>query len=120
MRGGAGSGPWPLSSTAPAEEKGSSVLSVYDLRDGRLLAIQNHLGGPRVVRISPADARVEVLESKNPLLNVPCTGVAAGDEFYFMANRSNQPAERVVLRSRCEGAARSRGVNSLPARPEPR
>lgn len=65
---------------------------------GTLVAIQNNLGRPRVLRIHPAEARVEVLESKNPLLNVPSTGVAAGDEFFFMANRSNQPAERVVLR----------------------
>lgn len=65
---------------------------------GTLLAIQNHLGRPRVVRVSPADARVEVLESKNPLLNVPSTGVVVGEELYFMANRTNQPAERVVLK----------------------
>jgi hypothetical protein len=51
-----------------------------------------------VVRVDPADARVEVLESKNPLLNVPSTGVVAGNDLYFMANRTNQPAERVVLK----------------------
>jgi sugar lactone lactonase YvrE len=65
---------------------------------GTLLAIQNNLGRPRVVRVSPAEGRVEVLESKNPLLNVPSTGVVAGEELYFMANRTNQPAERVVLK----------------------
>lgn len=65
---------------------------------GSLLAIQNNLGRPRVVRIRPDDQRVEVLEAKNPLLNVPSTVVAAGDELFFMANRSNRPAERVVLK----------------------
>jgi sugar lactone lactonase YvrE len=65
---------------------------------GALLAIQNNLGRPRVLRIHPADRRVEVLESKNPLLNVPSTGVVAGNDFVFMANRTNQAAERVVLK----------------------
>lgn len=66
--------------------------------NGTLLAIQNNLGRPRVVRVHPADARVEVLEAKNPLLHVPSTGVVANNELFFMANRSNQPAERVVLK----------------------
>ena len=65
---------------------------------GSLIAIQNNLGRPRILRIDPRDARVDVLESKNPLLDVPSTGVVAGDDFFFMANRSNQPAERFVLK----------------------
>jgi sugar lactone lactonase YvrE len=65
---------------------------------GSLLAIQNNLGRPRVLRIDPATGAVTLLESKNPLLHVPASGVVAGNDFYFMANRSNQPAERTVLR----------------------
>lgn len=65
---------------------------------GALLAVQNNLGRPRVVRIDPEGERVEVLESKNPLLEVPSTAVAAGDTLFFMANRTNAPAERVILK----------------------
>jgi streptogramin lyase len=65
---------------------------------GALVGIQNVLGRPRVVRIYPAEKRVEVLESKNPLLNVPATGVAAGDEYFFLANLGQKgAAERVIL-----------------------
>ncbi|HEX6159029.1 MAG TPA: SMP-30/gluconolactonase/LRE family protein [Thermoanaerobaculia bacterium] len=62
---------------------------------GALIAIQNNLGRPRVLRIRRR--KVEVLEAKNPLLDVPSTGVVAGNQFFFLANRSNRPAERVVL-----------------------
>jgi sugar lactone lactonase YvrE len=65
---------------------------------GTLIGIQNVLGRPRVVRVHISDGnRVEVLESKNPLLNVPATGVVAGDHYYFIANLSEKNAERVVL-----------------------
>ena len=66
--------------------------------NGALLAIQNNLGRPRIVRIHPDEKRVDVLEAKNSLLQVPSTAVIAGNELFFMANRSNQPAERVVLK----------------------
>lgn len=65
---------------------------------GTLIGIQNVLGSPRVVRIHPAEKRVEVLEAKNPLLNVPTTGVAAGEEYFFLANLSDKKAEKVILK----------------------
>lgn len=65
---------------------------------GLLIGIQTVLGRPRVVRVNPADKSVELLESKNPLLDTPSTGVVAGEEYFFVANKNNQPVERVVLR----------------------
>lgn len=53
---------------------------------GRLIAIQNAIGKPRVLRIDPVSNVVEVLESKNPLFELPTTGAVAGDEYYFIAN----------------------------------
>ncbi|HEY0140839.1 MAG TPA: SMP-30/gluconolactonase/LRE family protein [Thermoanaerobaculia bacterium] len=68
------------------------------LHRGDLIAIQNNLGRPRVLRVDPRSKRVEVLEAKNPLINGAATGVIAGDEFFFIASRSNQAAERPVLK----------------------
>jgi sugar lactone lactonase YvrE len=66
---------------------------------GALIGIQNVLGRPRVVRVYPAEKnRVEVLESKNPILNVPATGVVAGEEYFFLANRRQKDADTVVLK----------------------
>jgi sugar lactone lactonase YvrE len=53
---------------------------------GRLIAIQNAIGKPRVVRIDPVTNAVEILESKNPLFELPTTGAVAGNEYYFIAN----------------------------------
>lgn len=53
---------------------------------GKLIAIQNAIGKPRVVRIDPSTSAVEVLESKNPLFELPTTGAVAGNEYYFIAN----------------------------------
>jgi hypothetical protein len=66
---------------------------------GTLIGIQNVLGRPRVLRVHLNEAnRVELLESKNPLLHGPSTGVAVGDEYFFMANKNQKDADRVVLR----------------------
>ena len=66
---------------------------------GTLIGIQNVLGRPRVVRVHVQDGnRVELLESKNPLLNVPATGVVAGNEYYFLANLGQKDAEQVVMK----------------------
>lgn len=66
---------------------------------GSLIGIQNVLGAPRVVRLHLDDKnRVELLESKNPKLNVPTTGVVAGDEYYFLANTSEKNADKVVMK----------------------
>ncbi|HET8775770.1 MAG TPA: SMP-30/gluconolactonase/LRE family protein [Thermoanaerobaculia bacterium] len=54
--------------------------------DGNLLAIQNAIGSPRVLRIDPATGAVEVLESKNALFEIPLTGAVAGGEYWFIAN----------------------------------
>jgi hypothetical protein len=65
---------------------------------GSLIGIQNVLGRPRVVRVYPSEGnRVEVLESSNPILNVPATGVVAGTDYYFLANLG-EDADGVILR----------------------
>ncbi len=67
--------------------------------NGALIGIQNVIGRPRVVHVHVREGnRVEVLESKNPLLHVPSTGVVAGGEYYFMANKSQKDADRVILK----------------------
>jgi hypothetical protein len=58
---------------------------------GELIAIQNALMTPRVVRLRLAKdlqsiTGFEVLERRNPLFNGVTTGVINGDEFFFMAN----------------------------------
>jgi sugar lactone lactonase YvrE len=59
--------------------------------DGALVAIQNGIGAPRVVRLRLDDALarvtdVEVLEAGNPLFDLPTTGVVVGDDLYYVAN----------------------------------
>jgi sugar lactone lactonase YvrE len=53
---------------------------------GKLIGIQNAIGKSRVIRIDPADGNVEILESGNPLFDIPTTGTVAGDDYYFIAN----------------------------------
>jgi sugar lactone lactonase YvrE len=53
---------------------------------GSLIGIQNAIGRARVVRIDPATGRVELLESKNALFELPTTGAVAGDDYWFIAN----------------------------------
>jgi sugar lactone lactonase YvrE len=54
---------------------------------GTLIAIQNAIGRPRVIRIHLADGnRVEILESQHPQFEMPLTGAVAGDDYYFIAN----------------------------------
>ena len=65
---------------------------------GALIGIQNVLGRPRVVRLDPKTKEVELLESKNPLLDVPTTGVVAGDDYFFQANLSDEVVERLVMK----------------------
>jgi len=57
-----------------------------DLHDGTLIGIQNALGNPRVVRIHLGEKRVEVLESKNKLFELPTTGAIRSGEYFFIAN----------------------------------
>ena len=54
--------------------------------DGTLIGIQNAIGRARVVRLRPGSREVEVLESKNPLFEIPTTGAVAGGEYWFIAN----------------------------------
>lgn len=60
--------------------------------DGRtLLAVQNALGTPRIVRlvVAPAAARVveaSVLEAGNPGWHIPTTGALAGGAFFYIGN----------------------------------
>ncbi|MGH9603337.1 MAG: SMP-30/gluconolactonase/LRE family protein [Terriglobales bacterium] len=58
---------------------------------GELLAVQNGLGKGRVMRfhLGPSGREVmhaEIIESGNPLFNVPTTLAIAGDDIYYMAN----------------------------------
>ena len=53
---------------------------------GTLIGIQNAIGKTRVIRIHLSDHRVEILESKNALFEIPLTGAVVGDDYYFIAN----------------------------------
>ena len=58
---------------------------------GDLIAIQNGVGRPRVIRIrlDPDRSRItgiDILEAGNPQLDEPTTGVIANGAFYFLAN----------------------------------
>jgi sugar lactone lactonase YvrE len=58
---------------------------------GALIAIQNGVMSPRVVRFNlTRDLRVirrfEVLERRNPLFEGVTTGVVVGSDFFYMAN----------------------------------
>ncbi|HEY3054442.1 MAG TPA: SMP-30/gluconolactonase/LRE family protein [Thermoanaerobaculia bacterium] len=56
---------------------------------GALIAIQNGVGRPRVIRVRLDDssiAAIEVLEAGNPQFDEPTTGAIANGAFYFMAN----------------------------------
>jgi sugar lactone lactonase YvrE len=68
---------------SPSLLNGIDGLAVHK---GKLIAIQNAIGRPRVVRIDPATGAAENLESRNPRFEIPTTGVVVGDEFYFIAN----------------------------------
>jgi sugar lactone lactonase YvrE len=61
------------------------------LHDRHLIAVQNGAGVERIVRfrLSPALDAIEaeeILESRNPLFEIPTTGVVAGESFFFIAN----------------------------------
>lgn len=67
---------------------GLDGMSVYR---GSLLGVQNGFGRGRIVRFHfGADPtrveRAEILESGNPLFNIPTTGTVAGDTFVYIAN----------------------------------
>jgi sugar lactone lactonase YvrE len=66
--------------------------------EGTLIGIHNVLGRPRVVRVRPGDPHVELLESKNPRVTSPATGVIAGRDYYFLANLREKDAERRILK----------------------
>ena len=76
-----------------------------DFHEGTLIAIQNSMGSPRVLRVHPCSAgfrpapptlngrletcttpTVEILESRNPLFELPTTGAIANGEYFFIAN----------------------------------
>lgn len=63
-----------------------------------LVGIQNVLGRPRVLQIDLRSGKVELLESRDPRLHGPTTGVVARDEYFFIGNLSEKDADRVVLR----------------------
>ncbi|HEX6088501.1 MAG TPA: SMP-30/gluconolactonase/LRE family protein [Thermoanaerobaculia bacterium] len=66
---------------------------------GSLIGIQNAIGKTRVIRIHPDDGRVEILESKNPLFEIPLTGAIVGGDYYFIANPGlkKKPAGDLVM-----------------------
>lgn len=57
-----------------------------DFHDGTLIAIQNAIGNPRVLRVHPDGNRIELLESRNALFELPTTGAIRNGEYYFIAN----------------------------------
>jgi hypothetical protein len=66
--------------------------------NGALIAIQNGIMSPRVVRLKLAkDLRAiegfDVLERHNPLFDGITTGVIAGGDFYYMANIQDEKEE---------------------------
>ncbi|HWL88016.1 MAG TPA: hypothetical protein VNO21_19570 [Polyangiaceae bacterium] len=68
----------------------AGIDGLYVHHDG-LLAVQNGIGRPRVVRfaLDSKASRVtggEVLESGNPYFHSPTTGVLVGNRFYYVAN----------------------------------
>lgn len=57
-----------------------------DFHRGTLIGIQNSLGNPRVIRLHLDTNRLEILESKNKLFELPTTGALRGGTYYFIAN----------------------------------
>lgn len=57
-----------------------------DVHEGTLIGIQNSYGNPRVIRLHLDTNRVEILESKNALFELPTTGAIADGEYFFIAN----------------------------------
>jgi len=80
--------------SAPIARPSNLCLATIDglyFHRGALIAIQNALMTPRVVRFTltrdlRAIARFEVLERRNPLFEGVTTGVVVGREFFYMAN----------------------------------
>ena len=61
------------------------------LYGGHLVAVQNSSGAPRIVRFKLNAAKnsilsEEILESRNPLFEIPTTGVVSGSSLYLIAN----------------------------------
>lgn len=61
------------------------------LHAGSLIAVQNGTGAERIMRFrlnAAMDAieSAEILESRNPLFEIPTTGVVVGDSFFYIAN----------------------------------
>jgi hypothetical protein len=73
----------------PAEALGG--FDGIALRGRTLVGVQNGIGAPRVVRAeldggAKAVLSFKVLEASSPALELPTTGVVAGDSFYVIAN----------------------------------
>jgi hypothetical protein len=81
-------------SVAPLTHRDDLCLVSIDglyFREGSLIAIQNAIMTPRVVRLilSPdlrTAERFDVLERRNPLFDGITTGVVVSDAFFYMAN----------------------------------
>jgi uncharacterized protein (TIGR02246 family) len=61
------------------------------LHAGSLIAVQNGTGAERILRFQlntalDAIESAEILESRNPLFEIPTTGVVVGDSFFYIAN----------------------------------
>jgi sugar lactone lactonase YvrE len=78
----------------PVQAPPGTLLAGFDglaLYQGSLLGVQNGPGRGRVVRfhfgVDPTRVEhAEILESGNPLFNIPTTGTVAGDTFVYIAN----------------------------------
>ncbi len=71
---------------APPRGETFSGIDGLSYHRGSLIAIQNAVGLPRVMRIRLAPVAVEVLEVGNPLFSTPTTGTMAGNDYVYMAN----------------------------------
>ncbi|HWR34541.1 MAG TPA: SMP-30/gluconolactonase/LRE family protein [Clostridia bacterium] len=74
----------------PSNVTASDIDGLY-LYKNSLIGVQNGLGNDRAARFylnASGDAIVsaEVLESRNPLFDIPTTGSIVGDDFYLLAN----------------------------------
>jgi sugar lactone lactonase YvrE len=73
----------------PEDVVAAGIDGLYFHRDS-LVGIQNGIGPGRVMRYHLSAptviARAEILESRNPLFEVPTTGALCGDDFFYIAN----------------------------------
>jgi sugar lactone lactonase YvrE len=71
---------------APDDEPMGNIDGLYYYRGGLIGVRGSNINRYRLDDAMNRIIMTEVLEQKHPLMNVPTTGVLAGDEFYYVAN----------------------------------